>query len=315
MLEGRVDDSLLQIDALAHVWNAQCATGFIGQCVHDRGVKVIAGGGHAIERLATLIKCLIGRAVFNHVLTDCRGLATNAVDERTLDVAVANLQPHLAGPPRHFFQGMQCEPPAVSGQRGFHAQASESPGLTPLLCIPTGLLQHFQGNSTHCFQAGELFGIGIEQNPASGGITQPRAGALQFFEQWSASAGVGFEQPQGVRQLRWRRKMIHVHLAQGIVLDTTGLGDVEQLLIGKCLGGMADAPKQCQPIPGPGTLQRMAPGAMPVVFEYGLPGIRISRMPDAPFLQRRVKGCFVDLATLPNEGFAIYPVQPRRIRD
>ena len=109
--------------------------------------------------------------------------------------------------------------------------------------------------------------------------------------------------------------MIHVHLAQGIVLDTTGLGDVEQLLIGKSLGGMADAPQQGQPIPGPGTLQRMTPGAMPVMFEYRLPGTRISRMPEAPFFQRRVKGRFEDLAILPDKGFAIYPVQSRRIRD
>ena len=183
MLEGRIDDSLLQTGALAHVRNAQCATGFIGQCVHERGEKIIAGGRHAIERLATLIKCLIGRAVFNHVLTDCRGLATDTVDEGALDVAVANLQPNFAGPSRHFFQGMQCEPAAVRRQRRLHAQASESLGLAPLLCIPTGLLLHFQGNSTRSFQAVELFGIGVEHNPASGGITQPRGGPLQFFEQ------------------------------------------------------------------------------------------------------------------------------------
>ncbi|MNQ51661.1 hypothetical protein D3C85_656530 [compost metagenome] len=130
------------------MWNAQCATGFIGQCVHDRGVKVIAGGGHAVKCFAKLVECLIGRAIFNQVLADRRGLAANPIDKRTPDVAIADLQPHFVGPARHFFQGMQCEPAAVSGQRRFRAQARKSLGLAPPLRIPTGLLQHFQGNST-----------------------------------------------------------------------------------------------------------------------------------------------------------------------
>jgi hypothetical protein len=107
--------------------------------------------------------------------------------------------------------------------------------------------------------------------------------------------------------------MIHVHLAQGIVLDTTGLGDVEQLLIGKSLGGMADAPQQGQPIPGRGR-SSVTPGAMPVMFEYRLPGIRISRMRRRHF-SAKGQGSFEELAILPDKGFAIYPVQSRRIRD
>ncbi|MNY47879.1 hypothetical protein D3C86_1831790 [compost metagenome] len=96
-----------------------------------------------------------------------------------------------------------------------------------------------------------------------------------------------------------------MHLAQGVVFDATGLGDVEQLLIGEALGDVADAPQQRQAIPCSRALQRMAPGAVPVVFEDRLPGLLVRRMPDAPFLQRWVKGCFIDLAALPDKGFVI----------
>ncbi|MNR55601.1 hypothetical protein D3C85_1760090 [compost metagenome] len=77
-----------------------------------------------------------------------------------------------------------------------------------------------------------------------------------------------------------------MHLAQGIVTDTAGIGDGEQLFVRQGFGRVAHAPQQGQSVPLQRTLQRMAPGTVAVVFENRSPGPGIGRVFDAPLSHR-----------------------------
>ncbi|MCY1462745.1 hypothetical protein D9M71_805530 [compost metagenome] len=82
--------------------------------MHDRGEKVIAISRHTVERLSTLVKRLVGRAILDQVLATGRSLATNGIDQRPFNVPVTDFQTYFIGPARQFFQRMQRQPFAVS---------------------------------------------------------------------------------------------------------------------------------------------------------------------------------------------------------
>jgi len=120
-------------------------------------------------------------------------------------------------------------------------------------------------------------------------------------------------QAQRVGQGQWRRLVIEVHLPQGIIADTTEVGDFEQLLIRKCVSRVTDAPQQGQSIPVQRPLEGVAPGAQSIVLEERLIRRRILRVEDAPVIQVLVVVRLIELALLANEGLAVEPIHALRV--
>ncbi|MNS32879.1 hypothetical protein D3C72_649750 [compost metagenome] len=289
MGDGMVDDCRAQLTALSHMGNTQRLARRVGQGVHDRRVKIVAISRNAIELLAALIKRLVSRSFLDHVFARDGSLTANAIDQRPLDVTVAHFQAHAVGPARQLFQGVQCEPSAVRRRHTLQMQPGKGSIDAPLSCIPAALFKHAQGNPPRRLPPRQFLGIGIEQHPVGSGLTQPRASTPQHRHRSLDRLGVpraSLKRRQQLSQPGRRRQVIEMHLAQGIVTGTAGIGDGEQLFVSQGLGRMAHAPQQGQAIPLQGTLQRMVPGTVAVVLENRPPGLGIGRMLDAPFFQR-----------------------------
>ena len=285
--------------------------------MHDGGIKVVALAGYPVEFFASLIKRLVGRPFLDQILATRSRLATDSIDERPVNITVADFQAYSIGPARQFFQRAQRKPSGVSRCHALQVQTGKGNTQAPLFHVPTGLLQHVQGNTARCLPACQLLGAGIHQHAFRSGLSKSRARTLQLchrFRHRIRRSRIGVEQLQRLRPLRWRRQMIQVHLAQRIVVHTAGVSDLEQLFVGQVLRAVTHAPQQGQAIPIEWTLQGMAPGTVPVMLQLRLPGLCIGWMLDSPLFQRRLKGCLVGFTHLTDEGPAVQPIQSLDVR-
>ena len=89
---GLFDDFCLQRSVLAHLRHAQTLACIIRQGMHQRGEKIIAMAGQAIEGFTALIEGLVGRPLFDQVLFLARSLRPDAVEQRTVDTTITHLQ-------------------------------------------------------------------------------------------------------------------------------------------------------------------------------------------------------------------------------
>ena len=138
-------------------------------------------------------------------------------------------------------------------------------------------------------------------------------GAAQLFDHL-AGVGVGLEQAHRIPQLGRRWREVHVHFAQGVVADTADIRHLDQLGIGKRLGGMAHAPQQGQAVPFQWPFQGVAPGATAVALKNRLVGRGVARVLDAPLLLRLLEELFVNLIALADIGLALQLMLPQRVR-